>query len=647
MQAQRHRRSGRQQRLRWSCSLTLLLAPASQAAVFAPGTEPDPATGDVPAAIDRPASEPLRVPGFQWTVAPWRRMGTLSLDGRWMKMEDGRVSRQALAFGDIEWASYLWQPWFLQMRFGLGLMAERDTETGGEGLGDSSSASTNGTLTGRVSLALFPASRFPFEFRADVGDNRVNGDALGDTLRTQRVTLSQSYRPETGVGSLHLQIDHSKLSSPDSVDVLTNVQANADHRFGDHSVEIGTHHSINTRSDTADSTELSSIVARHSLHRGPDAQLDNIFTWNDQRLRGEGLRPYDFGSEVRQFTSVVNWRPREGEPLYHEHMPLQWVGSLRWIESRALGDADVGTSARALSGTLGANLDLTPSWRLAGSLSASQVDGGTRAPVANTSSGAASLSWSPVGLPLGSWRYAPAASLTLAVTQGGDQPQRRLTGLQGTHSLSRDWALTERQQIALTLSQSAAVLQETLSPEPSRALAHSLGLFWQSAGDGSSQRYANLSISDSRTRAVVNSSFQMVNLQLNQRAQSSRDTSWSINLTLQATRNESTEVDAFTGLRRPQGTGWQQFYSGGGSLEQQRLFGVPRLRHTLQLNLNSQQIERRALGDIDAPRERISSSLESRVDYMIGRLEMRLLARLARVDDSSVATVVARLLRRF
>jgi hypothetical protein len=267
--------------------------------------------------------------------------------------------------------------------------------------------------------------------------------------------------------------------------------------------------------------------------------------------------------------------------------------------------------------------------------------------VANSSTGAGSLSWSPVGLPLGDWRYAPAASMSLALNQGGEQPQRRLVGLQGTHSLSRDWTVSEQQQVSLTLSQSAAELRESLSPEPARALAHSLGLFWQSTGDGSSQRYANLSISDARTRAVGEGSFQLVNLQLNQRAQYSRDTSWSINLTLQATRNESTEIDAFTGLRRPQGTGWQHFYSGGGSLEQQRLFGVPRLRHTLQLNLNSQQIERRALGDIDAPRERITSSLESRVDYMIGRLELRLLARLARVDDSSVATVVARLLRRF
>jgi hypothetical protein len=191
------------------------------------------------------------------------------------------------------------------------------------------------------------------------------------------------------------------------------------------------------------------------------------------------------------------------------------------------------------------------------------------------------------------------------------------------------------------------VLKESLIPEPAKALSHSLGLFWQSVADGSNQRYASLSASDTRTRALGDGNFQFVNLQLSQRSQATRYNSWSVNLTLQASRNESTEVDVFSGLRRTQAPGWQRFYSGGASLEQQRLFGVPRLRHTLQLNLNSQQIERRVLGDIDAPRERITQSLESRTEYAIGRLDLRLIARVAKVDDRAVATVVARLQRRF
>ena len=74
---------------------------------------------------------------------------------------------------------------------------------------------------------------------------------------------------------------------------------------------------------------------------------------------------------------------------------------------------------------------------------------------------------------------------------------------------------------------------------------------------------------------------------------------------------------------------------------------MPRLRFTTLLSVNSQQLESRQAGDIDAPVERISESLESRFDYSIGRLEARLSARLARVDGRKVAALFARVQRRY
>ena len=62
---------------------------------------------------------------------------------------------------------------------------------------------------------------------------------------------------------------------------------------------------------------------------------------------------------------------------------------------------------------------------------------------------------------------------------------------------------------------------------------------------------------------------------------------------------------------------------------------------------HGQQIERRSAGDIDAPRERITESLEGRLDYAIGRLDTRLCARVARIDERTVAAVYARVQRRF
>jgi hypothetical protein len=95
------------------------------------------------------------------------------------------------------------------------------------------------------------------------------------------------------------------------------------------------------------------------------------------------------------------------------------------------------------------------------------------------------------------------------------------------------------------------------------------------------------------------------------------------------------------------GVGWMRYYNGTVSYENQRAFGVPRLRGTVLLGVNSQPLERRALGDIDAPRERISESLEARLDHAIGQLDTRLSARVARVDGRVLAAVQARAQRRF
>jgi hypothetical protein len=129
--------------------------------------------------------------------------------------------------------------------------------------------------------------------------------------------------------------------------------------------------------------------------------------------------------------------------------------------------------------------------------------------------------------------------------------------------------------------------------------------------------------------------------------QLTRHSHWAANLTLQAARSQSSEVDVFTGERRDFGQGWQRFYNGSVSFEEQRAFGVPRLRASVLLVVTSQPLERRALGDIDAPRERISESLEARLDHAIGRLETRFSTRVARVEGRVVTALQARAQRRF
>lgn len=645
MHPSRPRRSDRRAR-RWGWPLSLaLLAPAAHAAAFLPGAAVDPPTGDAapPQAADTRAAEPLRAPGFRFEFGPWRKAGSVTLDGRWLRLGNGSTTQQGVVSSDIEFASYLWQPWFAQVRLGVGSLVAVDRSQGS----DSAGSGINGTstaLTGRLGLMLFPASRFPFELRVDVGDSRTAGDSITGDIQTRRVSLSQSYRPPTSNDQLQLQVQYSRLEDGVGRDDLTTLHASASGQRGAHALEFLADHARN-HSDDGSRSRVSSLVARHGFRPSIGLQVDTTANWTEQQLGDDDNLTADAGVQVRQLSSVATWRPGPGQPLYREGMPLVLAGSLRWIEARNLGTGNA-ASTQSLNGTLGANLELSRQWRLNGSLTAAKsfgdnVDG----PLVLAANGSAT--WAPDGVDWGAWRYSPSVGFNAGAARVDAVQSRWLAGVQGSHALARSWQLGATESLGVTLTQSAAVLHESQNAELVRALAHSAALYWQSIHNGTSQRFASLSVQDSRTRAVGDGSYQFVNLQLSQRVQLSRYTSWSANVTLQASRNDSTEIDAFSGDLLTQHTGWQPFYSGSISLEQQRLFEVPRLRHTLQLTVNSQQLERRRLGDIDAPRQRISASLESRIDYSIGRLAVRFTARAAQVENRVVALLALRAVRSF
>ena len=631
---------------RTAAAVLALRCGAAGAAAYAPG---EPAT-DAPssAQVGADAVEPLQAAsagnGIQWTLAPWRYSGSVSLDARWLRLEDGTRSTLGLVFNDVEFATHVWQPWFIQLRAGLGTLAARDT-TRGPGAPEASNTST--ALTGRFSLAAFPLSRFPFELRTELSDSRVRGDSLGTDYRTERISLNQAYRPETGSDSYRINLERSRLRAIDgAADTVDSVRGTALREFADHSFELSGWLSSNERTDTDERSRIATLAARHSFHPASALHVDTMATWNDVQLRSsDATSRFDSASDIRQLSSFATWRPRDGEWLYSPSAPLYLTGSVRIVDA-TVENAAAQQHVRTLNGALGASQDLTREWRLAVSASGTQADQ-DGAPTLHGATGNASATYTPEGLSLGAWRYTPSMSGTYGVARSSDVGARRTLGVQLAHAVSRGLALREADSVSLNLTQSLGALHDSQSQLWSRAIAHSAGIYWQGSGAGASQSYAGLSISDSRTWAEERGSFQLVNLQLNRRTQWSRYASGSGNLTWQATRSDTTQIDAFTGTQRDAAPSWQSFTSGSLNYEQQRLLDVPRLRFTALLAANSQQLERRALGDVDAPRERITASLENRLDYAIGLLEARLSARLVRFDARSVASLFARVQRRY
>jgi hypothetical protein len=639
---------------RWRTATLLaplaLAAPGAQGAAFLPGSEADPPTGEVTRPLPTPA-EPLAGDGIQWTLAPWRSQGTLSLALRGLRLEDGSTSRQALLAGDVEFASHIWQPWFVQLRAGLGFVAAQtggDAATGAAGTGGGLGS---GSLTGRASVLVFPASRFPFELRADVGDSRTSGPSLGSDYQTRRLSLSQSWRPEVGNASLQLQVDHSQLVDRDSRDTLSTVNATALRQSGPHTLDVGLAFSDNRRSDTEEHTRLASLNGRHSYQPARDLNVETLASWNQVRLSGSS---FDIGGDVRQLSTLLSWRPRL-TPWAGASAPML-AATARWVQARTLAGAGVRNDAQAVNVSLGASQELTPDWRASVSASANhlQAEGGAGG---SSHSVQAGVGWAPTAVALAQWRYAPSVNVNAGLASDTLGVQRQTLGAQAAHGLSRDWRLGDSATVSVAVTQGGAVLRESGLSGANEALAHGASVSWQQLDASGGQTYGGLSYSDSHSRGTADPAtpgaerprgrFQLLNLQFSQRWQLSRYAQSSAHFTLQGVRNESSELDVFTGVRRLIGPGWQRFYTGALNYEHQAAFGVPRLRHSVLLGVSSQPLEQRALGDIDAPRERISESLETRLDYAIGRLDTRLSLRVARVEGRVVAGVQARAQRRF
>ncbi|MEY4751601.1 MAG: hypothetical protein RIQ60_3815 [Pseudomonadota bacterium] len=666
--------------------------------------------------------------GLRWTLAPVRSGGTLAFDLRTLRLSDGSRSSQALVYNDIDLSSHLWQPWFAQVRAGLGLLAERDRRSAPE---QPDTRSGTGSVTGRFALAVFPASRFPFELRADLSDSRVSGDNLGTDFRSQRLGLTQSWRPAYGNQNLQLNIEHSRLSSAAGVDSVNLAQLSSFRQDGPHSLEFNAALTRNQRDDAAPTatlaagagttiaasdlaTTLGTLGLRHGWRRDAGLSVDTLASWNTLELghrQGGSGRSGQAGSfaltrlgerlgldrvdaeqtsELRQLATYATWRPG-ADSLFQPASPLVLSATLRWADSglasAAGSDANgqplpaVEHHVRSLFGTVGASQELGREWRLAGALAGGLVQPDNAAGRLTRNANLA-LSWLPAPQLLADdWRYRRTATLSAtagdvrqrdteaglaaaasssnpgnATPSGADsadqQPgMRRTLGLQLEHGVSRSLPLDGgRGSLAWTLTQGLGALRASPSADDARALAHGASVYWQSSpasAMGALQSYAALSLSDARAWAPQASRFQLVNLQFSQRQQLARHASWNGDLTLQASRTDVSQLDAFTGESRSASVSWQRYGNGTLSYENQRFMDVARLRYSALLGLHTEQLERRSLGDVNAQRERVSQSIENRLDYSIGRLDARLALRHARVDGRDVTALQARLQRRY
>jgi hypothetical protein len=199
----------------------------------------------------------------------------------------------------------------------------------------------------------------------------------------------------------------------------------------------------------------------------------------------------------------------------------------------------------------------------------------------------------------------------------------------------------------LTAGQSFGVVHEE-ARGATRSLIHSLGVSWRYSGEGASSGFASVSVGDSRSYGAVESRFSLANFQLSGQWQANQYASWSANLTAQYTQQSSRALFLDSGALLLPPTNRDDNTSVSGSLTYQhsRVFRVPRLRFTSQLNAYNTTYSR-AAGDPNAPPENVSWTFENRLDWFIGRLQARLGLRVSEIDGKENALVFIRVNRSF
>lgn len=581
------------------------------------------------------------------TLGPVRWRGVLTDEYRLQRATNGQRNSGFVTSGNVSAASYVFQPWFAQLRGGIGFV--RSTASGGD-RNDNKSLS----LTGDAGVRLFPASRFPFDASFAVSDSRASGEITGSDFRTTRVGLRQGYRALDG-SQYVARYERSAISGTTfGNDVLDVVEATYSKRFGAQAVEASGNHSSNTGGANGTQSDLTRLSGRHTYAPASNLNVETLASYNRNDFAQNTFRLRNvFSTRFVQVASFANWRPIEGEPLYDERHPIAFTGGLRYSGVASEHDGTP-TQNQSASASAGVSYTLGPATRLSAGATVSQTfaAAGAGGGILSTSQ-TATISHSPAPVPLGSFLYSWNLGGGASNSTGGGgsaangapsaTTSQQSVSAQGGHNVTRIFQLSPRSSLTFSASQSAGTMFSTGGS--TQTLTHSATAYWSLLGDTAALGYLSLSASDSRTFGDTRGGFQLINLQATRQAPSGPLSFWTANLTVQGSRQhlESTVPGASAG----NSAGFVFSTTGSVTYQHQRFLGVPRLRLFASYTANQAQLQSRALGDLDAPRELVTGALDARLDYQVGKVEARLSFRTANVDHRRNSLLFLRVTRNF
>lgn len=585
---------------------TPVLAAALMAALAA---APAPAAGQELAA---PAPAALR-----WPIPVVRIGGAVSYNAR-RELDAGHRAAQQGASGMLNVATdtYLWEPWFAQLTARVGVTSFRQADTYASGsVGDTASRSS--FVTGETRLELVPASSFPFELhyqRSDsrsasqlTFDNALSASRLGFTQRLgwnggdAMIGWDRSTQDEAGGGRARQDSAHLSVTQP----------------FGAHLLRLSGSGSRHRRD--ADWANDGNLALVHD-YRQPDSGLTvNSLAHLNNASRRIGAHGSD--SDLLQLSSLAMWRPDDSD--------LAAVAGVRLLGFDAgSGGRDGAAALRNANLNGGASYDLTPAIRFDGSanLNYNKLNGAAMVSTQQT----VRATYLPDPVATGNTRYGWNAAASAANSAGDLAGGRQLT-LQLGHNAAHTLQFG-RAGFSIDGAQSVAVRASSAGgPGAARHLSHSASVAWSLLNGNGVSASASASASDTRELSGTGEFYQLLTLQGSSNLVSGAHGALSGNLTVQAARQSGVILvgDGSDPLQRFTGAGDKQVTtvsSGALTYQNERWFGVPRLRLSSSLRLNSHAL----LPVLGKEGDRQTAAWETELEYRIGLATLRLAYLVAR-----------------
>lgn len=602
--------------------LTALLAMLCHGTAH-PALPPVAAEADAPAsAASGAAIQSSDNLGMTWFLPPVRLGGNLSYSLRRDSSDGQQTSQNGLtATLNASTNTYIWQPWFARVNGSLGFTAAMDSS----GNGEAAQRNKSVAVTGGGQLSVLSQSRFPFEAHFQRSDNRAFSDlSLDNGYASQRYGFTQRYfRPE---GDVSLGWERNTQTSADTGrDLQDSLQLRMAHRLEQHQLQLSGDRITNKHQKSGEQAAQGNLSLQHSYAPDSTISVESLANISRSDYR---LQQGSSNTRLLQLSSNAFWRPTD--------RPLTVNGGVRIFaletDRAGFGGSDSASGARTLNtnANLGVNYEFNRFTRVNANANVNLVD--SNGITSTSTSQSVGASYQPEAIELGPFRYSWGTSANASNQSSGHTSDRQLT-LQLSHSLSRSIRLDSGSTISMDASQglsAAARSGATSGAGPgseqgaTKQLTHSGSLSWDLAQQ-SGAALLRVSVSDSRALDGNQEFFQLVNFQASSNLPTSNYSSWNGNLTVQAVRQGKNAPPASTVPSNSSpgvepNKGFVTNSSGSISYQNQRVFGVRRLRFVSDLRLSSDAFLP-LLGNV---RDQELVAWANSLDYSIGRTQLRL-----------------------